>query len=229
MQEVLAKFRILLAKVDDWFARSAELYPESIACKSGCSACCRSTFDITLLDAYYLKHGFDQLPDATRETVLAKCRERLASMREAWPEFDHPYLLNYRDEEEWEVLMPDEDETPCVLLGQDGRCLVYRNRPMTCRLHGIPLVDTGGEIMHDEWCTMNFTDADPLQMDGLRAPFDEMLHEEVALFREFTTALVGRRLSELDTLIPTALLIDFENCDWLGLLKSDTGQPQGLD
>lgn len=213
MEEILTKWRILLGKVDAWFSRSMELYPESIACKSGCSACCRSIFDITLLDAYYLKLGFDQLPEPTRERVLAKCRERLALLRETWPEFDHPYLLNYRDEEEWDELMPDEDETPCVLLGDDGRCLVYHYRPMTCRLHGIPLIDTGGEVMHDEWCTLNFTDADPLQMDGLRAPFDAMLREEVALFREFTTELLGKRVSELDTFIPTALLIDFENGD----------------
>jgi Fe-S-cluster containining protein len=214
MEQILKKHEELLAQVDDWFSRSMQLYPEKIACQSGCSACCRSLFDITLLDAYYLKLGFDALPAETRAYVQKKCLDRLGLMREQWPEFDHPYVVNYRPEEEWEPLMPDEDETPCVLVGEDGRCLVYKHRPMTCRLHGIPLIDTDGELMHDDWCTMNFVGEDPLKLAGLAAPFDAMFRQEVALFRDFTGELLQKRMSELDTFIPTALLIDFENLDW---------------
>ncbi len=214
MDEILKRNKELLSQVDAWFSRCMEAYPEHIACQSGCSACCRGTFDITLLDAYYLKRGFDALPVPIKDAVLVKCSERLALMREHWPEFDHPFVLNYRPEEDWELLMPDEDETPCVLLGDDGRCLVYENRPMTCRLHGIPLIDTEGEVMHDEWCTMNFSDVDPLALAGLTAPFDAIFREEVALFRDFTGKLLGRRVSELDTFIPLALLIDFDGFDW---------------
>ena len=194
------------------------LYPEKISCRSGCSACCRSLFDITLLDAYFLKLGFDALPRGIRDMVLDKCDERLRLMRGHWPEFDHPFLLNDHPEEEWEPLMPEEDETPCVLLGEDGRCLVYDNRPMTCRLHGIPLIDSDGEPMHDDWCTLNFVGYDPLELPGLTAPFDALFRQEVAIFREFTGKLLGERISELDTFIPTALLIEFETFDWLGWL-----------
>lgn len=219
MEQILKQHKELLAQVDAWFARSMQLHPEKISCRSGCSACCRSLFDVTLLDAYYLKLGFDALPAEIRETVREKCAERLSLMREQWPEFDHPFLLNHRPDEEWEALMPEEDETPCVLVGEDGRCLVYENRPMTCRLHGIPLVDTGGELMHDDWCTMNFVGEDPLELPGLSAPFDAMFRQEVALFREFTGKLLRRRMSELDTFIPTALLIDFQSFDWPGWLQ----------
>ena len=220
MEQILKQHRELLAQVDEWFDRSMQLYPDMISCKSGCSACCRSLFDITLLDAFYLKLGFDALPAEVREGVLVKCRERLRLMREEWPEFAHPFVLNHRPEEEWEALMPEEDETPCVLVGEDGRCLVYRHRPMTCRLHGIPLVDTDGELMHDDWCTLNFVDLDPLELPGLSAPFDAMFRQEVALFREFTGKLLTQRMGELDTFIPTALLIDFAHFDWQGWLRN---------
>jgi len=219
MEQILKQYKDLLAQVDSWFARSMELYPDQISCRSGCSACCRSLFDITLLDAYYLKLGFDALPAETRELVLGRCQERLRLMREEWPELDHPFVLNGHPEEEWEPLMPEEDETPCVLVGEDGRCLAYEYRPMTCRLHGIPLVDTTGELMHDDWCTMNFVDADPVQLEGLTAPFDAMFRQEVSLFRDFTGELLKRRMSELDTFIPTALLIDFQGFDWQGWLR----------
>ena len=229
MKKIVQQYKELLEQVDSWFVRSMDLYPEKIACQSGCSHCCRSIFDITLLDAYYLKLGFDALPAQTRERVLKKAQERLKLMREHWPEFDHPYVLNHRPDEEWEPLMPEEDETPCVLLGDDGRCLVYANRPMTCRLHGIPLIDTDGELMHDDWCTMNFTDGDPVELEDLRAPFDAMFRQEVSLFRDFTGELLKQRMSELDTFIPTALLIEFESFDWQGWLRDFTPFDNGDD
>jgi Fe-S-cluster containining protein len=222
MKNIIQQYQDLLAQVDGWFARSVARFPEKIACQSGCSHCCRSLFDITLLDAYYLKLGFDSLPLPTRELVLQKVQQRLLLMREHWPEFAHPFVLNHRPDEEWEPLMPEEDETPCVLIGEDGRCLVYAHRPMTCRLHGIPLVDTDGELMHDDWCTMNFIDVDPVLLEGLRAPFDAMFRQEVSLFRDFTGELLKHRMSELDTFIPTALLIDFQNFDWQGWLRDFT-------
>jgi Fe-S-cluster containining protein len=220
MQRILKKHKDLLALVDAWFARSIELYPDKIACKSGCSACCRSLFDITLLDAYYLKLGFDALPQQIREKVLEKCRERLAAIVESWPEFDHPYVLNHRPDEDWQALTPEEDETPCVLLGDDGRCLLYDNRPMTCRLHGLPLLDASGELMQDDWCTMNLVDQDPLELPGLSAPFEAIFREEVAIFREFTGQLLNKQMGELDTFIPAALLIAFEGFDWQAWLES---------
>ena len=219
MEQILKRHRELLAQVDAWFASSMRLYPDKISCQSGCSACCRSLFDITLLDAYYLKLGFDALPAAVRETVKAGCAARLSQLQELWPDFDHPYLLNYRPEEQWAALMPEEDETPCVLLGEDGRCLVYEHRPMTCRLHGLPQVDLDGEATEDDCCTLNFPGEDPLGLPGLSAPFDAMFRLEVELFREFTGELLQQRMNELDTFIPTALLIDFDGFDWPAWLR----------
>lgn len=107
--------------------------------------------------------------------------------------------------------MPDDDETPCPFVGADGLCVVYDSRPMTCRLHGIPMVDDSGEVLFDEWCSLNFTGVDPLGMPALRAPFNELFTQEQLLFREFTRRLLGRAFDELDTLIPTAVLIDFDH------------------
>ena len=214
MNEVLGEYRRLLTDVDTWFRGCIARLGEKIRCVEGCSECCRGLFDITLLDAALLKDGFDRLDAATREQVLARCRERLAGMRRLWPDFAHPYLLNSRPEEEWEILMPDDDETPCPLLGEDGRCLVYEFRPMTCRLHGLPLVDLTGEVLHDEWCTLNYVDGDPLTDAELRGEFTRIFQEEVRLFRRFSAELLGREFRELDTFIPTALLVDFARFDW---------------
>ena len=138
------------------------------------------------------------------------------SLQVLWPDMDEPYIPNYRPEEEWDELMPEEDETPCVLLGDDGGCLVYNYRPMTCRLNGIPLIDISGEVFFEEWCTLNFIGKDPLSEESLRWGFRSNFRTELELFHLFTERMIGRSVNELDTFIPTALLIDFKNFEWRG-------------
>lgn len=214
MNELFHQYQALLARVDAWFGRCATVAGGSIHCTAGCSGCCRGIFDITLLDAAYLNHGFRTTVEAqVRERVLARCRRRLRKLRSHWPEFSRPFVLNYRLETDWEELMPDDDETPCVLL-VDGRCLVYDYRPMTCRLHGLPFVDQAGEVLHDEWCTLNFVGENPLDAPALREDFPAIFYEEGRLLRHFSELLTGSTFDALDTFIPTALLIDFKRFDW---------------
>jgi len=168
----------------------------------------------TLLDACYLKQGFDRLPASDRKPLLTEAKRRLLRLQRLWPDLAPPYILNYRPEEEWEELMPDDDETPCILLGPEGRCLLYDYRPMTCRLHGLPLVDSSGELFYEEWCTHNFAGIDPLALADLRYDFRRHFETELAFFRNFTNELLGERVSELDTFIPLALLQDFSGFDW---------------
>jgi Fe-S-cluster containining protein len=207
--DLLQRYRLLLESIDAWFAGALTLYGDRMACARGCTGCCRGLFDITLLDGALLKSGFDRLPAAVRRPVLRKAEERLAELQGRWPDFGHPYLLNAMPDEEW-TEMPEEDETPCPLLDGDGACLVYAFRPMTCRLHGLPNIDASGESFSDLWCTRNFTGGEsPLTLTPLRWEFRRAFEEEMALFGEFTARRFGERRKELDTFIPTALLIDF--------------------
>ncbi|MEA5113942.1 MAG: YkgJ family cysteine cluster protein [Geobacteraceae bacterium] len=214
LDAILDDYGKLLETVDEWFARSIAGDGKNIACAGGCSECCRGLFDVTLLDAMYMRRGVELLEPGLRRRAMGFAAGRLACLREIWPELEPPYMLNVRPEEDWEALMPDDDETPCPLLGDDGLCLVYRYRPMTCRLHGIPLVDESGEIMHDEWCTLNYTAEDPLSRPELRWGFRACFKEELSIFRRLTDFLMGKELNELDTLIPLAVLVDLKSFDW---------------
>jgi Fe-S-cluster containining protein len=214
MDDLLVEYKNLLARIDGWFDRSlAAAAPGQIACARGCSACCRGLFDITLLDALLLQQGLGTLPEKVRKASLEKSRHRLDELRGRWPGFAAPYLLNAMPDEEW-TEMPEDDETPCPLLGPDGACLAYPWRPMTCRLHGLPNIDLSGESFSDEWCTKNFPGVDPLAMPELRWEFRRSFEEEIHLFRTFAARLLGAPVNELDTFIPTALLIDFGGIDW---------------
>lgn len=211
---IIEAYRHLLTEIDSWFSLCQQNHPEEIACSMGCSECCRGLFDITILDAALLNIGFEGLPDTVRLNIREKAEGSLREIMTKWPEFNHPFILNLRPEEEREALMGSDNETPCVLLDNAGRCLLYEYRPMTCRLHGLPLVDVSGEVMEGEWCTKNFTRRNPIQEENLWGDFDRMLHKEVVLGRAFTVELLGQSLTELDTFIPTALLLDFRDFDW---------------
>jgi Fe-S-cluster containining protein len=208
MEGLLDRYGELLGEVDAWFQRCSKLYPDLIACQNGCSACCRGLFDITLLDAFYLKRGFDRLPDQLNAEIAVAASTRLDLLSGVNPAFVEPWLLNSIPESDWDALMPEEDETPCLLLSETGGCLVYAHRPMTCRLNGIPLIDVSGEELFDEWCTMNFTADDPRKLTDLRFAFTDLFNRELILFRELVSFLTGTAQNEVDLFIPAAIIMD---------------------
>jgi Fe-S-cluster containining protein len=218
LQALVSAYRDLLGEIDAWFERClAAAPPGLLACRKGCSACCRGLFDITLLDAFLLKEGFAALPSATRETVLARCRPRLAELQSRWPELHPPYLLSGLSDDSW-MEMPEGDETPCPLLGDDGLCLIYPFRPMTCRLHGLPNIDLSGEDFSTDLCTLHAGDPHALSEAALRWHFRETFTREIALLHGFTRQLTGTSTCEADTFIPLALLADYKRVAWERLL-----------
>jgi Fe-S-cluster containining protein len=208
LQDLVGQYRALLVTVDDWFVRCKDSCKEQIRCAAGCSACCRGLFDISLLDAFLLQDGFRRLSPKRRKTIRAKAEERLRQLQADWPELRQPYLLNHLPDELW-TEMPEEDQIPCPLLGEDGACLVYEHRPMICRTHGLPNIDDNGESFSDLYCTLNFAGTDPLKLDALRWSFRRTFLDEFDLLDRFTRQLLGFPLREADTFIPLALLIDF--------------------
>jgi Fe-S-cluster containining protein len=210
MNDLLDRYGDLLREVDAWFGHCLLLYPDKISCRNGCSECCRGLFDITLLDAWYLKAGFEQLPESQKNTIIKAATRRLDQLTQVNPDFAEPWLLNRIPEEDWDSLMPEDDETPCLLLSESGGCLVYEYRPMTCRLNGIPLIDVSGEELFDEWCTLNFTDVDPRSLVELRFGFTELFRRELLLFHEFIRQLTGDARNEVDLFIPAAVVMERE-------------------
>jgi hypothetical protein len=70
------------------------------------------------------------------------------------------------------------------------------------------MIDTSGEELFDEWCSLNFTDIDPIGLADIRHPFNELFTQELLLFRELMRRLFGTAVNELDTIIPAAVFLD---------------------
>ena len=74
-----------------------------------------------------------------------------------------------------------DDASRCALL-VDGRCVVYEERPLICRSHGVP-ARIGGRT---QCCALNFVEGDPpaasvLQLDAVNQPLAVMatMHDGV--------------------------------------------------
>jgi Fe-S-cluster containining protein len=113
----LERLRRVYAAMDAAYAQAAGAY--GFVCDGCGESCCRTRFHHhTLLEVLGLRAGFSALT-AERQ---AQARERAAAV----------VAQHARD------LSAGADTKPMCPLNEAGRCALYADRPMICRLHGVP-------------------------------------------------------------------------------------------
>lgn len=109
-----------------------------VACRRGCTECCRGPFEITMLDALRLESGLHQLSgrDAARaERVKARAEECAAGD-------------------------PGAEDRMCAALDPGtGECDLYEARPVTCRLFGPATWTIEGGVAACELCYVGLDDS----------------------------------------------------------------------
>jgi len=158
-----------LARADAWYRSVREKHPDRVTCGKGCRDCCLGLFDVTLLDRDLLREGLQAADPETRRDIETRAEAILGKLRETWPGLG-PTLAGWNDDEIDELsdaLGPVE----CPVLGPAGECRLYRHRPLTCRLSGVPVVDVSGEKVFPEGCakcTLSAAQAPRLDCQKLR-------------------------------------------------------------
>lgn len=84
------------------------------ACARGCSFCCHNAVSVSAPEAFRLARALRALPPEVRGPVEARLRERAAAVQ------------GLSTEEQ------ARRRTPCGLLGADGACSLYEDRPLPC-------------------------------------------------------------------------------------------------
>lgn len=89
---------------------------EPIACKAGCSWCCRKGVDVTIPEASMIA-GFleGELPPVARNVLVDKVLAIADKTANLTP------------------IQRQQMAEPCAFLGRDGSCTVYDVRPLLCR------------------------------------------------------------------------------------------------
>lgn len=140
--EHFKKYEDLVRTVDTIFNQVKEQYPKEVFCRKKCSDCCYAIFDLTIIEAIYINHQFRATFKGAEKLALideaAKTDRALTKLkRDA-----HREIQNGKSEIEILGKMAME-RMRCPLLGVDNMCILYENRPLTCRLYGIPTSTAG--------------------------------------------------------------------------------------
>jgi Fe-S-cluster containining protein len=144
-----AGYRRLLAQLDRWMADARRDHPGVIPCRSGCAACCHGPFDVTVADAELIRDAVDRLSPLERQEIGERARALLARMRELEPNWGPPYEVAELGESRFDAVADALAAAPCPLLDPGGRCRIYEDRPMVCRLIGLPMLSPAGRTIEN--------------------------------------------------------------------------------
>lgn len=125
----------LRARCDAAFKQVSQQHAGAIACKTGCDDCCHALFDLAPMEVLALAVAFKQLPRQERREALRRAEKAARIYDETARQ-----VLAAKDRDRLELL--SQARVPCPLLNQ-GRCILYEERPATCRLYGIPVAIQG--------------------------------------------------------------------------------------
>lgn len=144
---IAGRYRELLDRLDGWFAEASKRHPGVVPCKRGCSACCLGPFDISAADMALLEEAFHALPKKAREEVLARAREQMREVGRLEPGWEAPHDIGSIGERRFDAICSALAESPCPFLDAKGACRTYQNRPLACRMMGLPMRAGRGRVI----------------------------------------------------------------------------------
>lgn len=217
------KYEALSKKADELFAKVQEEFPECVTCEIKCADCCHALFDLTLIEAIYINHQFNKKFEGQEKEKLIE-RSNRADRK--------IYMIKrkaYKDKEagknEVDILMEIAAErVRCPLLNDDDICDLYEDRPITCRLYGMPTSTDG--ISHT--CGKSgFVEGKPYPTANL----DIVQTKLYEISAEFVSRIKTRHVKMADMLVPLsmAILTDYDE-NYLGLSdENQTLKEQGKE
>ncbi|NNG02420.1 MAG: YkgJ family cysteine cluster protein [Desulfobacteraceae bacterium] len=130
-------YESLVESVDKVFERVRSEYADCVKCEPSCSDCCHALFDLSLIEALYVNHHFNEnLKGKIKDQIIEKAnkadRQVYKIKRRASKDLDAG-----RDHESILAELAAE-RVRCPMLNDADECDLYEFRPITCRLYGIP-------------------------------------------------------------------------------------------
>lgn len=137
------KYEALVSKADEAFERVKRAHAECVKCEEKCADCCHALFDLTLIEALYINHKFNEKIKGSKKAGLLE-KANLADRR-AHKLKRRAYNELQAGKSEDEILADlARERLRCPLLNETDMCDLYEHRPLTCRFYGIPTA-IGGE------------------------------------------------------------------------------------
>lgn len=136
------KYCHIVEQVDAAFEKIQTAFDDCVNCKVGCADCCYALFDLSLVEALYIKNEFDaNVSDPLRSKIIERANDADRKV----------YRLKRQAHKDQQAGKPENDifdwmsaqRVRCPLLNEKDQCELYESRPITCRLYGVPTVIAG--------------------------------------------------------------------------------------
>ncbi len=204
------KYEAVVAMADEVFERVQKEFPECVKCKIKCDDCCYALFDLALIEAIYLNHQFKRIyKDRERERLIERSNRADRKIHKIKRK---AYKEKAAGKNEADILTDLASErVRCPLLNDEEMCDLYEQRPITCRLYGIP-TSIGG---------VGHTCGKSGFVEGKQYPtvnLDLIQKKLYDIAAEFVHRSESRHVKMADMLVPVsmAMLTDYD-ADYLGI------------
>ncbi len=137
------KYELLVAEIEKGISKIRATFPQEFRCGKGCSDCCYAVFDLSLIEAVYLNYQFFQdKGKKVQEEILERANTADRQAYRIKRNLNKMMTQGKQTEEEVLALLSRE-RLECPLLNKNALCDLYENRPITCRVYGVPTAIQG--------------------------------------------------------------------------------------
>jgi hypothetical protein len=137
LQDHIKRYMELAARTERTYASVREKHPDLMPCSPGCDDCCNVYFELSLIEAFAISAAFREcLGEGAVQRALDRARLSL-------PMFRHTHRLIHEAQESGgdgggQALKEASTARILCALNENGQCVMYDHRPITCRLYGTP-------------------------------------------------------------------------------------------
>ncbi|GAB6096317.1 hypothetical protein JCM14469_25700 [Desulfatiferula olefinivorans] len=204
------KYESLVKHIDSVCDQVKKDHGTCVTCKPGCADCCHALFDLTLIEAMYIKRRFDErFTGKLRHEIITYAGEadrKIFKLKKQATEADKKGVDSERI---LEVI--SKTRIACPLLDETNQCWMYDSRPIACRVYGIPT--SAGGIGHT--CGLSgFEPGKPYPTLNMDAVYSQLY----AISHLMVRTIKSKYKQMGDILVPLSmcLLTDY-NEEYLGL------------
>ena len=212
------KYEALVTQADGAFDRVKTAYADCVKCEEKCADCCHALFDLTLIEALYIHHKFNEKFKGSEKAELLEKSNRADRRiykikRKAYGE-----LQSGKNEGEILAAMALE-RVRCPLLNEKDLCDLYDYRPLTCRFYGIPTAIGGA----GHTCGKSgFKEGEKYPTVNLDTVHNKLQQISAELLRDIQSKNV--KLADLLVPLSSAVIMDFDDV-FLGIAEEPVEKP----
>jgi Fe-S-cluster containining protein len=104
---------------------------------------------VSVADVELLLEGVRRLPPDEQAEVRRRARALVDKMEALEPDWCAPHAVRNLGDQRFDRVCEALADQPCPLLDDAGRCRIYPDRPMICRLIGLSMVTPAGRIIEN--------------------------------------------------------------------------------